>query len=369
MSLLPLSTNSLDQISQTIAIHREALLERKAVDGVVKRYFNGKHRAVFELQAYPNHIIKLTGIPSESDREMVETIQKCRLVVEDKQLKRCFIPTVQLVEASERAFFVEEKLEGIYDAYQARDLSEQQFQEFEVNPALKAQWIEMFVQAAELIVATGYYDVDWRNVLLMEGGLGFIDFEKIDGEVGSVASGVFRLLQIAPLEAIDPILEIAKKNCLENKLFQFCCYEPDFLDRGYTRASSYEDSVSILKAARQETLACRATVSQYHKEKNINDPNALIDTFSFPEHSLERLIIEHCNKALTNRYRYSSSLIEERTIGWQPFLSSNFKESQEAFEQSLSDLKEDKVIGNWRKLRGEREMADGWKYDQYFIYI
>jgi hypothetical protein len=49
-------------------------------------------------------------------------------------------------------------------------------------PVEVEKWKEIFRQAACFVVHTGYSDINWCNVLLMDNGLGFVDFEwcKLD---------------------------------------------------------------------------------------------------------------------------------------------------------------------------------------------
>lgn len=346
-----------------IASHSEAISGRENPEGLVECYFAGKHRTVLEIKGYPYYIFKLQHRgPCEKFEDMATTIQKCRELVSTRQLHRCFVPDVRLVNFSGKAIFIEEKLEGTYDYSSARDKSEALFRKFRQDPNLQGKWIEAFTQAAEFIAITGYSDVDWRNILLMDEGLGFIDFEGVElDEVyqNKVALGLYRLLEIAPIEAIDPIIDIVKRLNLEADLLTYAR-----LDKyGFTKETTFKEAVVMLKTKRQKEMELHASIFQHYQDKGV-DPTKELAT-SYLESSLEFHILKLCNEHLVNYSGGSiKSPIDIRHLCLDAFemgkLYHSFgdKVTQDMLKNALANLKSDGYIAVY--------LSEGNSFEIYF---
>lgn len=317
---------------------------------VVKRYFAGHHRTVFELKEFPDFIIKL----GEGDESMLKTIQKSAEVVERLGLFRCVVPNVHLVPLTNgEKFWVEEKLDGIFSWVDAKAASEREFILLDTDPALKQKWNEIFTHAALFIIETGYWDVDWRNVLLMIDRVGFIDFEETAPENREmIASGLARLLEMAPPDSIDSALEIiAEKGYLEDI------------------KKELRKPIEDFKKERAQSLDIHARVRKFHETKTFSTLTDRVDASKYPTDSDEYKII----RAFNNHMSYKSDacnigtdLLDIRKLHTNPYLelggpfcwSLSIEELKakidellppikEKYEAALMRLKEDGVIAEW----------------------
>lgn len=191
------------------------------IEGVAIRYFSGKHRRVFECDLLPGKVLKLEG--SIGLTSTLTKMTDSALIA--KSLRHCVVPEVSKTEFDAYTLWVEEKLTGTYDPQAAAEKTEREFELCESDPELKELWISRFRDAAQMIVKTDYYDVDWRNVLLMDDGrLGFVDFESVmaEGSKTETGGGLYRLLhEMAPPFAFEAILEVVAEHKLQPFLFTY----------------------------------------------------------------------------------------------------------------------------------------------------
>ncbi len=139
-SIRPKTTVSQDdliRIGQIIDNHADTI-KFKEKPPVVIRYFAGQHRTVFELSEFPGLIIKLDRSEQEGAQQMLASIEKCAGIVESRGLWRCVVPSVNLISTSQGLAWVEEKLDGVYNADDATEFSEM---EFEKKDGIIATWI------------------------------------------------------------------------------------------------------------------------------------------------------------------------------------------------------------------------------------
>ncbi len=346
------SQEDLHRIAEIVEDNYESLGTHIKLDesSVVTRYFNGHHRTVFELKEFPNYIIKL----GQTDETMLKTIQSCAAVVERLGLHRCAVPDVHLItRPNGEQFWVEEKLDGIFSSVDAKATSEREFTLLDINPALRQKWNEIFMQAALFIIETGYWDVDWRNVLLMLDGVGFIDFEKMaPGDRELITSGLIRLLEMAPPGSIDSMLEvIAEKGYLEDL------------------KKALRKPIEDFKREREQSLELHARVRKFHETKTYSTLTDRVDASKYPTDSDEHKIIQTFNRHMNYKgiaCNIGTDLLNIRNLRTAPYrnvgdhliwnLSSEELKAkvdelvppiQEKYEAALMRLKEDGVIAEW----------------------
>jgi hypothetical protein len=314
-----------------------AAIQERTSDKVL-RYYNGNSRTVFELKGHPDHILKLD---SPEHASMLHTIQKCRRIA---SLPRCVVPKVQMEFKGRHIVWIEQKLQGIFDSFEATDAAEVLYYRFREDPALREKWIEVFRQAAQFIIWTGYYDIDWRNLLLMEEGVGFVDFEGVPLEKPDLQSqgiGLLRLLAIAPLEAFDAIFKVVENNRLQNTLFLYARHLPHL--RECKETMSYAEKVQLLRTIRANELALGTTLAEFHK--NMDDPRKPANTSPYPAGSPERAIIDKFNQFEGKERCTTARRI--RDLFLDPYdLPAH---TPQAIDRALERLKADRVIATWTK--------------------
>jgi|GEM_PF-5788490 len=342
----PLSQQELQEISDLVATEKQTI-SNHTLNEKITRYFNGHHRIVFELKQFPSHIIK---IDSSSNAKLYPDILKCQKLIQQKGWMRCVVPEVQIIKKGEgeQIIWIEQKLEGSYSSGEAKEISEKEFEKFGEDPSLLMKWNEIFSQAAEFIAATGYSDVDWRNLLLMKESLGFIDFESnavFSNNPRETGFGLFRLLKMAPLESFSSILQVVEKKGLQGHLFYYANQSQGFYQKGFRQEeTTYEEALSLLREIRTEELAFTSGLRQRHEGKTeIQIHQDILN--GYPENSIERDLLEQFN-AKSNYDKHD--LIGCRRLYLQPFLSHHEKIYDEKdLIQALEQLKKEGVIFSW----------------------
>jgi hypothetical protein len=339
-SSISFSSTDVPRIVQFVEENETALLNGIPNEAIA-RFFNGKHRQVFELREFPRYVIKVgTATTSET---IYKAIEKGHEVIKNCDLPRLRVPHVSKIPFKEdRIIWIEEKLEGIFNALEAQEKSELTFE------SDREKWIELSEQAATFIIKIGYYDVDWRNLLFMGDAIGFIDFEKIAYNDEDKASGLFYLMKIIPDYCIDPIIKLIRKERLEDKLFVYA-HQSDFT---YRDLPSFEEKLAYFKEQRHNELERNKKLRAFHTKVLADD--APVSTDGYAEGTIERRIIDRFNQeTLTNRSHLAYNQGNKRAVrkmSWQPFLfSRNFNEEKVAFEQALSRLQQDGVIFDFSK--------------------
>jgi hypothetical protein len=291
---------------------------------------------VFEHSKFPGWVIKL---PSASvAKEMLGYVQEAQQTVEDHQLHYCFIPDTKIIDLegtaySEYGIFMMQKVPGIINASQAQESSEKWYEIFDHYPQVKDKWKEYFRQAAEFICLTGYWDVSWRNIILMENGFGFVDFERVDPNLSNRACGISRLIRMAPPEFFDVIVEIGKKyQVQEEKIL----------------ADFETGDLELAKQKRQAELALNTKVRYWHKEKGISDFGQKINVDFNALNTFEKSIVQKFNEKMEDGSYKQGSLLEERKLFWQPFVSGIKFEDVREFNAALRTLEEKGILCDWK---------------------
>lgn len=283
------------------------------------KYYAGKHMKVFEYDCFPGVIIKMTHLGGAL--MMMDCLQKCHQI-KTSNLNYCHLPQAELIklDGTTQAVVIMEKLDGNTNPMECMELSEREYEKFAENPALLNKWREYFKQAAEFICLTGYWDTDWRNILLMKDGFGFIDFESVDG---SNLKGISRLIPMAPVECFDDILEIGLRYGLTNK---------DMLSR-------------TTKEKRKAELELHTQIRAWHKKMNIQALQKIDPKELFKE-TIQFEIIKSLNEAIERQKDYSyyeGSLIMQRRLHCQPLM--DFKKDD--YDAALKKLQNKNLICTW----------------------
>lgn len=309
--LFPLSTEAKEELKKLVRENQERISNKDTRNGFTV-FHCGKHMSVFEHEKFPGLVIK---IPSLSNaKEMIVFLAGCEKLVREKGWKNCLIPAAELIEDGDKAIFVMEKVNGIIDADLAEEMSEVEFEKFDQDPSLKAKWTTFFTEAACFICESGYWDVSWRNIILTEKGLAFIDFENLN--LNASGDGIQRLLNMAPYQLFDEIAQIARKYGVSIK--------------------------NLTKEERMNDLKLHSMIRQFHASHSIS----LNQPIKFEKRPvLEELILNKFNQSLKPKH---STLIAQRTLWCQPFAFDNIPlEEKENFETAIKNLKKGNFLAAW----------------------
>lgn len=305
----------------------------------------GKHMRVFEHKNYPGFVLKLP--PLKHAQDMLSSLEMCQKVQKKHRLNHCFIPATKVIplnDAPKSAYdpesgyglFIMQKANGIISPSEAREVSERNFEKFANDPKLKMKWKEYFRQAAEFICLTGYWDTSWSNIIIMEDGFGFVDFETVDPSKPNILCGITRLIEMAPPDFTDMIAGIAEKYHVDRPLIA-----------NYIQSKNMEE----IKQKRKEELSLRSKVRHWHKKNGIKKGAQKCNENQWPAGSLERKIISKFNGSVDNnasmRY-YKGCLIEQRKLHWQPFSHECDYADRSDFDAALKNLQEKGVISDWK---------------------
>lgn len=318
-----------------------------------KKNHGGHHASVFEFGRFPDAIIKLDSF--ESMEKRCKNAERCSVIAKKNNLS-CVIPDLIAVKLSKTndaeanwGILIMEKINGLGWG-KAQEISEQAFEKFDSDPDLKAHWKKLFLHAAEFICPSGYWDVAWSNIFLINDSFAFIDFEDVEVEGEKREAGIGGLLNMAPVEFFDPILEIAKKHGLEIGTI---------IDNA---SVSCGRDLEKLKNLRKETLQLRSQLRQWHKdnwaELDKNKAN------SYPRGTLERTILSRLRANPIDELM-PETLIDRRTYAWQPFMNDVDYNQKASLDLALEHLKEEKLICLW--VVEEKTYAP--KLSKYIIYF
>lgn len=382
--------------------HEKNLHDRKGIE--ITRFFNGHHRTVFEHVDYPNKVIKIDST-SEKLTEIDEAIQKTIQYIKETGNKFCFVPNVERVRIDDTcSIWIEDKLEGVYDWRVATDKAERIFEACEDDPELKAKWIAIFKATAEVIIYAHYSDVSWKNLLLMEEGIGFVDFEnvtvgdltpycreklertglppgysslrswlekqgcdslesfvkKVGGNISG--SGIYHLLQLVPPFAMNAIVEVIKENKLEafiNAGSEGWCSEINSLP--------FEEKMKVIEEKRRVELQENTLLRRHYD--TLSDPLAPLSTEGLDKMSWRYRLISDFNECLESNKNYSKDPIYCRSHPhYYPYAVLSLsdedqlraKEEKEEVEMVLNQLKEEGIVRSWEYVES------GFCYNVHF---
>lgn len=358
MGTLTSPVNDIIRIVET----NEAAISHHEAEGVVGRFYTtGNHRLVFDLKAYPNYIIKIDS-SGANQKVIFDAIEKGRAVVKNENLNRCFVPESTMITKDGKTIWIEQKLAGIFNPYDAGRKSEEQYENLSKDSDLMQKWQDTFGQAADFVAGTGYGDIDWRNILLMDEGFGFIDFEEVVLNPSKVANSLYCLLCMAPVEAFDRIFDVVEKHRLERNFLVFVSImlPPD---KSFTKEMSFRDKMEIIKQIRREELDRNAKIRLHHRLKNITNLTDRVDPTGYDLGSTERKIIDKFNSKIAGPSQYcSGNPVEVRKLLWQP-LRENIAKNE--FDRALKQLENDGVIATW----SVRSNPNNSILDEYNIYF
>lgn len=292
---------------------------------------NGKHMTVFEHVQFPGLIIKLSS--PASAQLMLNSVSKSQQILkEHPEIKQCKIPATRVVPLNAQyALFVMEKVKGIGSSYQALEVSEQAYEQFKNAPDMEDKWCAFFRDAAEYICLTGYWDVSWNNIILMENGFSFVDFEHIYPSEENILTGISKLLNIASPEFLDMIIGITSKhNVPSDILFERLMVQ----------------DARAFKLKRQSELDLRSRVRTWHKDHQITRPDDKINVGPWTNTQLEKTIVEKFNEEAEARQKhYAPNPIEQRKLWWRPLEQLGVQ--QEQFDAALKNLQLNGIVCDW----------------------
>lgn len=304
-------------------------------------FYNGKHMTVLEHPSFPGVIIKITS--SQHALDMLESVKKSQAICEEHKLSTCFIPESRVIlldplvnEKSQTALFIMEKVKGTISPQRSREQSESAFEEFSSSFELEAKWRKYFLQATHFICLTGYWDTSWKNILLMENGFGYVDFEGMEPIPRLQKIGIERLLAMAPPQFYKMIFDTA----VSHHVF------------------TGEQESEILKSCETHTedLKLRSQVRAWHKEHKVSA--APIPLTNWQGGTLERTILEKfISECATKASDYEGSLIDQRKIWWD--LPGRLQGSK--FNQALVNLQNAGLLCTWTTAPASRSI-----YSIYF---
>lgn len=322
------------------AIHADSPPER-----IIKHA--GKHMRVVEHAEFPGLIIKLPR--PQLAQEMYACLERSQQVLkEHPEIKHCMVPATKVIPLNENhSLFVMEKVQGSA-SYQAQEISEQAYEQVEKDANLEMKWRSYFRDAAEFICLTGYWDTSWNNIILMQNGFGFVDYESLAPTPQHLLTGISRLLEMAPPQFADMIIQIASKYGISSEQL---CEE--------LRVKRLE----TFKIERRQRLELRSKVRLWQKTHPINHPTGKIDGTRWNADSIEGKIIEQFNKETARLKEFvKHNPIAERKLWWQPLTSLSIKREQ--FEAALKNLQTDGIVCDWTtKAFGQPELLG---YHIYF---
>lgn len=298
---------------------------------------------VFEMTSLEGLIFK--RLPIEKARALEKTMHACALLTKENGLHLCKVPRCELIVLDNQPDFgmlVIEKMEGIHNPLTAQEASERVYDRFHEDPRLMADWMERFRQATAFICLTGYAKVNWREMLLVEEGFGFVDFEgcEIQTPYAKVRAKIHlsRLIDLAHPDLEQVIVETAS------------LYEVS------TKRSLEE------KQSREAHLAFRSEIRRWHKERGILNPKHQVPVGGWTEGSIESKVIEKINSSVLKQgddAKLQGCLIEQRCISFVVNAS-----EEEAAILAFSHLKYEQVLFGWKKksIGNEKKF---WLYSLY----
>lgn len=144
---------------------------------------------VFELDSMPGVIFKYLPTVAAAERRVANG-RDCQKIAEENHFDRLKIPKMELLELNGKktTIIMEEKLDIIGD----NSRQEEFYAMCSQDPALMKQFQEDMLQLAKFIALTGYTDVKYDNIALLNNGRGIalIDLEDFDDEYLGLYLGV-----------------------------------------------------------------------------------------------------------------------------------------------------------------------------------
>ena len=303
----------------------------KKTSDLVERYFNGKHRTVLALKKYPGLVIKIIhGSNNTKDLLMNESMQKARELVQSKKLQHIFIPDAVYIP-SDNSFsdgvWIEEKLNGTIDYIQAEDESIREYAQFSTHPELKEKWVKFFRQAAIFIKESGYSDVDWRNLIKMENGIGFCDFEGVDfskDKASAISGGLSRLIEMSPPEAIQAIDDVMEKESVKSAVYKSLSRYSKY--KGMPKAP--EERVTFIENVRKQEVEQRAFILKKFDSVPMQKGSRLkVDRYEAGTIQHQILTLYNNNIDAREKYMNTEYFNYLRCLQVQPFLMNKHNEA------------------------------------------
>jgi hypothetical protein len=212
-------------IPDEVMIQLESLTIDPLVDCKEIEWFSkGATNLIFRLKQYPDFVFK-TGIHhlynnlvNKRFANMVVAKQVCM----NYGLDALVIPQAKRVEVNENVVIAEKFLPHCQDEYQQEEY-------YQTLPHLEKALVQLVV----LIGKTGFSDVDWRNIPIINPQedsskcIGLIDLEEMDLAFSGAAKGIFGeegayprrgLIGCLPEKQIDLVLKVAKREKIDENL-------------------------------------------------------------------------------------------------------------------------------------------------------
>jgi hypothetical protein len=320
------------KLQETVLRDWDAIYSDEPPPRIIKHA--GKHMRVIEHAEFPGLIIKL---PSPQHAQgMYACLQRSQQVLKDHpHIKHCKVPATKVLPLNkDRSLFVMEKVEGIISSSHAQEVSEQAYEKFENDPNLEMKWRSFFNDAAEFICLAGYWDTSWNNIILLQNGFGFVDYEHLEPSPQNIITGISRLLEMAPPQFADTITQIASKYGISFSSQQL---------GGALRVPNLD----AFKIARQQKLDLRSKVRKWQKGSKIKNPAEKISLERWHEASTERIIIDKFNESVADQQKYyKHNPIDQRKLSWQPFCF-NKALKRDQLEAALQNLQKHGIVCDW----------------------
>lgn len=331
---------NVEKLKKAVSSELNNIISGKPTKKITKH--PGKHMYVFEHADFPNVVIKLPQ--PQHAQEMLESLTICQGILRDHpEIRHCFIPPAREVMLSANyTMFVMEKVRGSISSAQSQEESEKAFEKFPSSAELQHKWETFFMDAAQFICLTGYWDANWKNILLIDEAFAFVDFENVSPTRKHQCTGLAGLLKMAPPECIESILAVAAENDISEHEI---CAELGVKD------------IETFKTLRHDYLALRSQVRKWHSANHITNPSHPLNIERWNENSLENRILKQLeaqNKKNLCNPHLRGSLIEQRKMCWQP--ASDLQFSKEAFNKALENLKASGNICAWKAEGGEEDI-------------
>lgn len=219
--------------------------------------------------------------------------------------------------------------------------SECEYELFSSNSQIKEKWRTYFAHAAELIARLGYWDTDWRNILLdKDNGFSFIDFERNEPTADNIKNGIERLLKMAPPEFYGEIASIAKRH-------------------------GVNIDISTLQQEQKVLLETNAGVRKWHRQNSVTDQSPVLNEQGYNS-TTEKAIIDKLTAQLNDachKDRAGENLVERRKAFWQPLCDLSVSRSD--FDAALTQLKNKNILCSWT-VEENRFQAQLACYNIYF---
>lgn len=225
------------------------ILLNKEGDGV-HFYKSGDNHRVFSLDAEPELVFKMSSNnvrfsgSSSAIKARYQTMVSAKTVCMTHYLGLLVIPNAKLFKVDGLDIIAEKKVDIISD----ESAQEKNFEDCanRLNEAIH--------QLTVFIVKTGFSDVEWRNIPVIENipdgncKIALIDIEEMEGAKTGLFGGIFRrgLVGCVNEEQIDIVIEEARKYGLVD-----------------------EAAVQRVKSYRLEELQSDKQLKQYYKTRNI----------------------------------------------------------------------------------------------------